>query len=145
MIFHIHQAGKKFEVWQGENENLYFVGSIREVPYLPLLLIQDLQGSVFGSLLFLQPPSLGLSSRLKALNTHLKILSSFQDSILITNCLLDISTWISNRHPKFNMSKDELTHDLPIPVSSFIKFLPQTSHLRKGNPSCSSPKLGNHF
>lgn len=97
------------------------------------------------SFLFLQPPSLGLSSRLKALNTHLKILSPFQDSILITNCLLDISTWISNRHPKFNMSKDELTHDLPIPVSSFIKFLPQTSHLRKGNPSCSSPKLGNRF
>lgn len=100
---------------------------------------------LWTSFLFLQSPSLGLLSRLKALNTHLKILSPFQDSILITNCLLDISTWISNRHPKFNMSEDELTHDLPIPISSFIKFLPQTSHLRKGNPSCSSPKPGNHF
>ena len=100
---------------------------------------------LWTSFLFLQSPSLGLLSRLKALNTHLKILSPFQDSILITNCLLDISTWISNRHPNFNMSEDELTHDLPIPISSFIKFLPQTSHLRKGNPSCSSPKPGNHF
>lgn len=100
---------------------------------------------LWTSFLFLQSPSLGLLSRLKALNTQLKILSPFQDSILITNCLLDISTWISDRHPKFNMSEDELTHDLPIPISSFIKFLPQTSHLRKGNPSCSSPKPGNHF
>ena len=130
-------AGRKWELvlhWQCKGSSVSSLALDIELTGLRL----------WTSFVFLQSPSLGLSSSLKALNTHLKILSPFQEPILITNCLLDISTWTSNRHPKFNISKDELTHYLPIPISSFIKFLPQTSHLRKGNPSCSSPTLGNH-
>lgn len=65
---------------------------------------------------------------------------SLEFLVFLSNCLLGISTWISNRNVKFNMSKTALlTHSFQICTSPRVILLSKWNHRSSsvtGQESC---------